>query len=60
MGPAARLSVLVELGFLNAETARLAVPLARDLTGADHPEAVYAEARDIVLDAAEDSPPGAL
>ena len=60
MDPAARLSaLLLELGFPepHAETtARTAVALARDLVGPD-PEAVFAEARDIVLNAASEAGP---
>ena len=61
MDPAARLtSLLVEHGFPepHAEaTARLAVELARGLVDRTDPEAVYAEAREIVLDAADEIDP---
>ena len=59
MDPAARLAaLLVEHGFPepHAETtARLAVELARGLVDEDDAEAVYAEAREIVLDAAAEA-----
>lgn len=59
MTPSARLTAfLVELGFPepHAEaTARTAVDLARGLLATDDPDALYVEARDIVLDAAAEA-----